>query len=131
MRNIIFLIIHSAGDLQRLIERFSKVCRDFGQTMSQKKIQIMGQGVDAPYSIKIAECELEAVHNIVYLGLTLADSLCLNMRLSKAATIMLQLNKHIWTNNQLTEHTKFQIYKACVLSTTPGTSCMEARHEWT
>ena len=42
---------HSAEDLQRLIDRFSKACKDIGLTMSQKKTQVMGHD---PPSIKIA-----------------------------------------------------------------------------
>ena len=35
----------------------------------------------------------------------------------KAATTMSRLNKRAWTNSKLTEHTKVQIYTACVEST--------------
>ena len=103
------------------MDRFSNACNEFGLTISQKKTQVMTQGVEAPPCIKIEEYELEAVHEFVYLGSTISDSLCLerelNRRLGKAATTMSRLNKRVWSNKQLTEHTKVQVYKACVLST--------------
>ena len=68
---------HSAEDLQRLMDRFSNACREFGLTISQKKTQVMGQGVEAPPCIKIEEYELEAVHEFVYFGSTISDPLCL------------------------------------------------------
>ena len=40
------IVAHSAEDLQ-LMNRFSKACQDFGLTISLKKTQIMGQGMDS------------------------------------------------------------------------------------
>ena len=96
----------------------------------------MGQGVEAPPCIKLEESKLEAVNNFVYLGSTISDSLCLDKeldtRLGKAATTMSRLNKRAWTNSKLTEHTKVQIYTACVVSTLlygSETWVLHARHE--
>ena len=112
---------HSEEELQMLIDRFASACREFGLTISQKKTQVMGQGTDSPPCIKIAEYKLEAVDDFTYLGSTISNSLCLDKeldrRLGKAATTMSRLNKRAWTNNKLTEHTKVQIYTACVVST--------------
>ena len=127
---------HSADDLQKLIDRFSSACKDFGLTISQKKTQVMGQGVVDPPTITISEYQLETVHEFVYLGSTIADSLHLdselNKRIGKAATTMCKLSKRAWSNRKLTEHTKIQIYKACVLSTLlygSETWTMHAHHE--
>ena len=101
--------------------RFSEDCRDFGLTISPKKTQVMGQDVDSPSSISISGHELDVVHDFVYLGSTIFDSLSLNMELNKcigkAATTISRLTKRVWTNGKLTEQTKLQVCKACVLST--------------
>ena len=96
----------------------------------------MGQCVPTAPSIKIAEYELEVVNEFVYLGSTIANSLSLdselNKRIGKATTTMARLTKRAWTNGRLTEHTKVQIYKACVLSTLlygSETWTLHARHE--
>ena len=92
--------------------------------------------MDSSPTITISEYELETVHEFTYLGSTIADSLHLeselNKRIGKAATTMNRLKKRAWSNNKLTEHTKVQIYKACVLSTLlygSETWTMHAHHE--
>ena len=47
-------------------------CKEFGLTSSLKK-NVMGQDVEHPTSIIIADYELEAVHEFVYLGSTIFD----------------------------------------------------------
>ena len=100
--------------------RFSKACRDSRLTIL-KKIQVMGQDVDSPPSISISDHELDGVHDFVYLGSTISDSLALDMEINKhigkAATTMSSLTKRVWTNGKLTEHSKIQVYRACALST--------------
>ena len=112
---------HSAKDLQQLMTCFSKACRDFGLTIGLKKTQVMAQDVDSPPSISISNHELDVVHDLVYLGSTISDSLTLDMEINKcirkAATTMSSLTKRVWTNEKLTEHTKIQVYRACALST--------------
>ena len=64
---------------------------------------------------------LDVVHDFVYLGSTISDTLSLdaelNKRIGKAATIMTRLTKKIGNNSKLTEHTIIQIYRACAVST--------------
>ena len=87
------------------MNRFSKACQDFGLTTSLKKIQVMGQGVDSPPSITISTQELEVVHDFVYLGSTISDTLCLDVELDKgigkAATMFSRLTKRVWLNKKL------------------------------
>ena len=64
------VVAHSAEDLQQLMNCFSKACKDFGLTISVKKTEVMGQGMDSPLSITISTQELEVVHDFVYLGST-------------------------------------------------------------
>ena len=101
--------VHEVHEVQRL--------RSHHQ--SEKKPNIMGQGVVEPPSISVNDQELEVVHEFIYLGST--DNLSLDSELSrrigKAATTLSRLTKRVWNNTKLTEHTKVQVYKACVLST--------------
>ena len=112
---------HTAHELQNLMNRFSEACRHFGLTISQKKTQVMGQDVDTPPDIRISDYQLEVVHDFVYLGSTVSDSLSINSeinrRIGKAASTMSRLTKRVWTNEKLSEHTKIQVYRACVIST--------------
>ena len=81
----------------------------------------MGHDVDSPPSISLSDYERDGVHDFVYLGSTISDSLALDMeinkRFGKAATTMSSLTKRVWTNGKPTQHTKIQVYRACALST--------------
>ncbi|XP_069165050.1 uncharacterized protein [Procambarus clarkii] len=61
----------SAEDLQKLLTCFSKACQAFELTISLKKTQVMGQGVDSPPNINISDYKLEFVHDFMYLGSTI------------------------------------------------------------
>ena len=112
---------HSAEDLQQLVTRFSDACQDFGLTISLKKTQVMEQDTDSAPAISINDHELGVIHDFVYLGSAISDTLSLdaelNRRIGKAATTMTRLTKKAWKNSKLTVHTKIQIYRACVVST--------------
>ena len=112
---------HSAEDLQQLMTRFSDACQDFGLTISLKKTQVMGQDTDSAPAISINDHELDVIHDFVYLGSAISDTLSLdaelNRRIGKAATTMTRLTKKSWNNSKLTVHTKIQIYRASVVST--------------
>lgn len=80
LRDLLFaddaaLTTHSAEDLQQLMNRFSKACQEFGLIISLKKMQVMGQDVNPLPSISISDCKLEVVHDFVYLGSSISDSL--------------------------------------------------------
>ena len=112
---------HSAEELQQLMSRFSEAYKHFGLIISLKKTQVMGQGVPDPPEITISNHQLEVVHDFVNLGSTISDTLSLdtelNRRIGKASTTMSRLTKRVWKNGKLTENTKIQIYRACMLST--------------
>ena len=60
----------------------------------------MGQGMDSPPSITISTQELEVVHDFVYLGSTIFNTLDveLDKRIGKAAIMFSRLTKGIqWT----------------------------------
>ena len=81
----------------------------------------MGQDVDSPLSITLSTQELEVVHDFVYLGSRISDTLFLDVELDKgigkAATMFSRLTKRVWLNKKLMAYTKIQVYRACVLST--------------
>ena len=81
----------------------------------------MGQQVDATPNITIEAQQLETVSEFTYLGSDISDSLSLgkelNQRIGKASSTLSRLNKRVWSNTKLTEHTKVKVYGACVLST--------------
>ena len=56
--------------LQSLMHYFSQACRDFGLTISPKKINVLGQGTESPPVIAIDQYELEAVYYLAPLSLT-------------------------------------------------------------
>ena len=101
--------------------RFSNACQDFGLTISLKKTQVMGQDTDSAPAISINDHALDVIHDFVYLGSAISDTLSLdaelNRRIGKAATTMTRLANKAWNNSKLTMHTKIQIYRACVVST--------------
>ena len=114
---------YSAEDLQQLMTRFSNACQDFGLTISLKKTQVMRQDTDSPPAISINDHELDVIHDFVYMGSAISDTLSLdaefNRRTGKAATTMTtsRLTKKAWNNSKLTVHTKIQIYRACDVNT--------------
>ena len=65
--------------------------------------------------------KLEVVHEFVHLGSTITDNLSidseLDKRIGKAAMTLSRLTKRVWSNNELSDNTKVDVYKACVIST--------------
>ena len=112
---------HDEKSLQHLMDRFSEACQNFGLTISIKKTNVMGQQVDCTPNITIAAEQLETVSEFTYLGSVISDTLSLekelNQRIGKASSTLSRLNSRVWSNKRLTEHTKVQVYRACVLST--------------
>ncbi len=113
------LQIHTEPTLQRLVGRLAQACGEFGLTMSLKKTDVMSQGIDSPPSIHIGDYDLNPVSH--FWGSTISSNLSLepeiNARIAKAAGVMSKLEKRVWSNNNLTNNHKMQVYRACVLST--------------
>ena len=112
---------HSEEGLQRLVNKLSAACKEFGMTISLKKTNIMAQGADSPPTITIRDTQLEVVEAFTYLGSTVTNSTSLDAeissRIAKAAGVMAKLNKRVWSNSLLSERTKVLVYQAGVLST--------------
>ena len=111
---------HTEEDLQRLMDRFSHACREFGLTISIKKTNVMGQDVPSPPAIRIDNEELAVTDHFTYLGSTITSNLSLDTeldkRIAKAAAVMAQLSKRVWTNKQLTLKTKLKVYQAAAVA---------------
>ena len=95
-------------------------CRHFGLTISLAKTQIMERDIKEIPSLFIHNYKLEVVHEFVYLGSTITVNLSsdseFNKRIWKAAMTLSRLTKLVWSN-KLSDHTKVNVYKACVIST--------------
>ena len=115
------LTSQSQEGLQRLVDKLSHACKEFGLTISLKKTNIMAQDAESPPVITIENTQLEVVNSFTYLGSTVSDTLNLDTeissRIAKAAGVMAKLNKRVWNNSLLSERTKVLVYQACVLST--------------
>ena len=115
------IVAHTQEELQRLMDRFSNACSAFGLTISIKKTEVMGQGVEDAPRIKVNNEVLVVSSSFTYLGSTISDDLSLNKeldrRIGKACTTFSKLSERVWTNKKLTIKTKTSVYSACVLST--------------
>ena len=115
------LAAHSEEALQRLITSFANACKEFGLTISLKKIEVMGQDVSEVPHITIEDHALGVTDTFTYLGSKISSNLSLdaklNARIGKAASTMAKLSKRVWENKKLTINTKVKVYNACVLST--------------
>ena len=103
------------------LDRFPEACRNFELTISLAKTQVIWQDIKEVSSLFIHNYKLKVVHEFVYLGSTITDNFSinseLNKRTGKAATTLSRLTKRVWSNNKLSDHTKVNVYKACVIST--------------
>ena len=77
------ILTYTQDDLQRLLDRFSEVCRHFGLSISLAKTQVMGQDIKEIPSLFIHNYKLEIVHEFVYLGFTITDNLSIDSELNK------------------------------------------------
>ena len=105
------------------IYHVSDACRHFGLTISVAKTQVMGQDIKEIPSLFIHSYKLEVIHMFVYRGSTITDNLSinseLNKRIGKAAMTLSRLTTRVWSNNKLSDYTKVNVYKACIISTLP------------
>ena len=115
------LVAHTEEALQRMINSFSQASKDFSQTISLKKTNIMAQDTPIAPIIHIDNYDLEVVSEFTYLGSTISSNLSLkpelSRRIGKASAVTSRLSKRVWENKKLTLNTKMKVYQACVLST--------------
>ena len=115
------VVAHTQEELQSLMDCFSQACKDFGLTISLKKINVLGQDTEAPPVITIDDYELDAVCQFTYIGSTITDNLSLdteiNKMIGKAASTLARLTARVWTSPKLSIKTKMAVYNACVIRT--------------
>ena len=56
------VVANAQEELQSLMDCFSQACKDFGLTISLKKMNVLGQDTGAPPVITIDDYELDAVY---------------------------------------------------------------------
>ena len=104
------MVSHQQDGLQRLMDKFSDACDLFCLTISQKKIQVIGQATPAPPHITVSGEELEVAHQFQNLGSTTKDTLSLDVELSKcigkASTTLSKFTKSVWEKS--TPHNSYQ-----------------------
>ena len=92
------IVTHTKEDLQCLMDRFAKSCKEFGLTISIKKTNVMAQGADPP-DITINGNHLNIVDQFTYLGSTITNDLLLDAeiskRIGKASTTMHRLAQRV------------------------------------
>ena len=110
---------HTQQELQALMDRFSQACKNFGLTISLKKINVLGQ--DTMELPLFDDYELDVVEHFTYLGSTITDNLSLDTeihkRSEKATTTFARLTSRVWANPKLTVKTKMVVNNARIVST--------------
>jgi len=116
-RDILFaddaaFVTQTKQELQSLMDRFSQGCKNFGLTMSLKKVNVQGQDTVAPLVITIDDYVLDVVHQLTYLHhhqRTFMETE-IEKRIGKAATTLARLTTLVWRNPKLTVKTKMAVY---------------------
>ena len=111
--------------LQYIINCFSDVAKNFGITVSLKKIEVLYQPplrqVYSPPHISICGTNLNAVEHFTYLGSVITNNATVSKdpdnRLSKASSSFGRLSKRVWQSQSLLFSTKIQVFRAVIIST--------------
>ena len=128
------LVAHTESDMQLIMDHFSAACDAFGLTISIKKTKVMfTPAPGAPYSeptILVNGDKLEVVDTFPYLGSTISRDGSLDAeiysRIQKACVAFGKLENRVWSDRGITNNTKINVYKACVL-----TSLLFSSETWT
>ena len=113
---------HTEEGLQLLMDRFDQACVAFGLLSVKTKRKSLGR-IQPHYPTSDSLTKHWKLSTTLCIWALQSPTLSLSLdaeldrRIGKAATTMSRLNKRVWTNARLTEHTKIQVYKACVVST--------------
>ena len=116
---------HTQEEFQSLMDCFSHACKDFGLTISLKKMNVLGQDIEAPHVITIDDYELDAIYQFTYLGSTITDNLSfdaeIDKRIGKAdSSTLARLTARVWTSPKLSVKTNMHVL--------PAHCCMATRH---
>ena len=119
------LLAHMEEALQHIINHFSDAAKSFSLTISLKKTEVLYQpppheAYSLPH-ISIDGTNLNAVEHFTYLGCIISNDATVSKEfdncLSKASSSFGRLSKRVWQSHLLCFSTKFQVYRAVVVTT--------------
>lgn len=123
------IITQSEQDLTTSLTALDSIFDTFGLTMSYPKTETMhttqslssSSSSSTPSKCIVKGHPLKAVNHFQYLGSFISDNgqidKEISSRISKASFAVKKLKKSVWTQKDLTIHTKLAVYKAVVLTT--------------
>ena len=119
------LVAHTETALQRLVSCFADSAHLFGLEVSLKKTEVLYQPAPCeayhPPHVSIDKTELNAVQYFKYLGSIISSDAKfekeIDHRLSAANRAFGRLHKRVWSNKELRQETKINLYRAVVLTT--------------
>ena len=111
--------------MQENLNRFAKVCDNFGLTISIKKTEVMYQPApEAPFTepvITVNGEKLTKAEKFIYLGSTLSHSVSIDKevfyRITKASSVFGTLRKKVWERRGISLLTKLKVYRAIIFPT--------------
>ena len=118
------LVVHSAEEIQRIVDAFSDASKKFGLKINIKKTEVLYQ----PNSTRTREEDimvdgnkLNSVSEFTYLGSTTSSDgridAEIQRRMAKASASFGRLRQRLWNNHHVSTRVKGTIYRAIVLST--------------
>ena len=136
MRELVFaddsaLVVHSADEMQKIVDALSNASSKFGLKINTKKIEVLFQPnstTTREQDILVDGNKLNSVLEFTYLGRTISSNGCIEdeiqRRMVKASTPFGRLRQIIWNNYHVSMRVKGKIFRACGLSTGEKTVCL-------
>ena len=128
LRDLLFaddcaLCASSESEMQRMVDLFSRACKNFGLTISIPKTEVMFQPAPGePHSephISIDGQKLANTDKFPYLGSTMSNTATIDdevsLRLARASASFGRLSSRVWKRRGLSNETKLKVYHAVVL----------------
>ena len=122
MRELLFsddsaLIVHSAEEIQRIVDAFANASSKFGLKINIKKAEVMSQPnstMTMEGDINVDETTLNHVKEFTYLGSIIASIIAsdrhieaeLQKRMSKASMSFGRLRERLWNNHNVSIRVK-------------------------
>ena len=123
----IALVVHSAEEMQSLVEKFARAASQFSLKINIKKIERLYQSskfqlsTSLPEEISIGTEPLVKCKSVKYLGSTVSDNARLedelSLRMGRASAVFGNLRERLWNNLHVSIRVKCKVYRATVLST--------------
>ena len=129
MRELLFagdsaLVVHSAEEMQKIVDAFSDASKKFGLKINIKKTEVLYQPNSTrtrEEDIMVDRNKLNYVLGFTYLGSTISNNGCIDdeikRRMAKASASFGRLRQRLWNNHHVSMRVKDNTYRALVLST--------------